>query len=648
VPASVSVPLARRFGLWLAAAVLLAALLRAAQLAAIPDLGYFVKYTATADAILRGAAPAQRLADLSPGYLWFVTAVRGVLGPSVVAIRALQLALLAGTAWLCGWLAYRLVGPLAGGAAAAVLLLLQAPVVNAAEVEPETLLAAALAAALTILLDPCPPRIWRAAAGGLALGLASAVRPTVVPVALVLLAWVARTWRWRAGGLVAIGLAVPLAAAVGVNAALAGTAVVMNPGTVFYEGMNPSATGYLGEAPWVVKELEGRLPGPDALHEAYRQVAAAALGRAASPRATNRYWTTRAVTFATTFPGTAARLLLRKAWLAVHSYEAWDLLTMERKARLLARWPWLPFGALAALAGVGVGLRRRRPAVPVLAAAAAIPLALMTVFYVSSRQRCAALPALAVLAGLGIAALGEQWRAGRKVGAAVTAGLALLAAGVLGLDGTPQREDRHGWTAALAAAEARASANLTDDPALHRRLLATADVRAPWRAPQTSAAERRALVVEALAIETDPAVRFDLALAAARAGDWETAARVLAALDAAAYRPQRGSVAVASVAYYRARAALHSGRGADVSRLLARALAEAPGDPWVLALAAAADPVHRPALDTLAGLHDPLTVHLALARAAADLGDSGGAAHHVESAAAMLPALRQAVQTMVE
>lgn len=637
----------QRFSLALSAAVLLVALLRTAQLASLPDLGYFVKYTAAADAILAGAVPTDRLADLSPGYLWFVTVARRMAGPSVVTLRILQLALLALTAWLCGRLAYRLAGPLAGGVAAAALLLLRGPVVNAAEAEPETLLAAALAAALTLLLPSAPLRPWRALAGGLAAGLAAATRPTFLLVALVLLLWIARTRSWRASGLVAAGLALPVVVAVSVNAAIAGTAVVMNPGTVFYEGMNPSATGYLGEAPWVVKELERRLPGPDALHEAYRQVTAAALGHPATPRETNRYWTARAVAFATAFPRPAVRLILCKAWLALHSYEAWDLLTMERKDRLLRRSPWLPFGALAALAGVGILLWRRHPAVLPLAAAGTIPLALMTVFYVSSRQRCAALPPLAVLTGLGTAALCEQWQAGRRLRAALTATVALLVGGTLGLEGQVQQEDRHGWSAALAAAEARASARLRDGEA-HRRLLATADVRAPWQAPLTSAAERRAVIHEALASETEPASRFDLAVAAARAGDWDTAGQVFRSLDAIGYRPLRGAVAVASVPYYLARTALRTGHGPRVDQLLARALAEVPGDPWVLALAAVTSPAPQPYLDTLARLHDPLTQHLALARAAGDLGDAGTARRHLEAAATIVPPLRPALPALVE
>ncbi len=633
----------------IAAAVLLVTVGRGAQLAALPDRGYFVKYTTAADAVLAGSPPVQRLGDLSPGYLWFVTAVRATLGPSPTALRTVQLLALGLTAWLCALLALRLAGRLAAWTAAAAFLLLRAPLVNASEAEPETLLALALAVALALLL-PARPRAWEGVAGGLALGVAATTRPTALAVAMALWAWLALARSRRQALLAALATLLPFATAVLVNARLTGTAAIMNPGTVFYEGMNPFATGYLGEAPRIVKELEGTLAAPDALHEAYRQVAGAASGRPAAARDSNRYWTARALAFASAYPGAAIRLILRKAYLSLHSHEAWDLLTMERKDRLLARGVFLPFGALLALAGLGVLHRRREAPVVALAVAAALPLALMSLFYVSSRQRCAALPPLAVLAGLGTGALALQWRAGQRRQVVIATGGVLVVALLLRLDGHLQREDRHGWTATLRAADARREAARTSDPALQAHLLALADSWTPWRRPVAGASDLRAVVQEALATETLPARRFDLALAAARIGDWPQAAQILASLDRLGYRPVRGAVAVSSVAYYRARAALRIGRPEEVRALVDRALHEAPGDPWVLALAASlADPKEREALSTrLSELHDPITAAVALARAAADVGDVGRAASHLAAAAAAAGRPAAALAGMVD
>ena len=55
---------------------------------ALPDQGYFAKYTIIADQILAGHIPRERLLDFSPLYLWFVVALRSV------NIRTLQIVLL--------------------------------------------------------------------------------------------------------------------------------------------------------------------------------------------------------------------------------------------------------------------------------------------------------------------------------------------------------------------------------------------------------------------------------------------------------------------------------------------------------------------------------------------------------------------------
>ncbi len=637
-----------RFVWILLIAVLLGSVLRGVQLASLPDLGYFPKYTTAADAILDGDPPRERLGDLSPGYLWFVVALRATLGRSMAVLRAVQLVAFAGTVWVCALVALRLGGRLAGLVTAAALLCLRAPLVNVSEAEPETLFALTLALSILALSGRHQLGVARAGVGGVCVGLAIATRPTALAVAVPLL-WPAGRSR-RTAAAAAAGVALPVLAALGVNAHLGGEVVLMNPGTVFFEGMNPVATGYLGEAPRVVKELEGQLPGPDALHEAYRRVAAAARGQPVTPSEANQYWTARAVAFASTYPAAAVQLILRKGFLAVHSHEAWDLATMERKDRLLARSPWLPFAALLALAAVGVALRWQEGRVRSLALAALLALFVLVAFYVSSRQRSAALPPLAVLAGVGAAALLQSWRAGRRFQVLGIAAGAALVTVLLGRDGAAQREDRHAWDAALAAADARGQAARAENPLIRQGLLARADSWTPWHPPAAGAAALEAAVLDELTVTSQPARRFDLARAAALAGDCDTAERLLASLDAAGYRPVRGAYAVSSVAYYRARCALRRGRAAEAGALVSRALEDAPGDPWVLALGAAlAPPAAAEALRLdLEWLHDPITAAVARARAAADTGNPTEARRELEAVRTALPELESRLPSLLE
>jgi len=78
--------------------------------------------------------------------------------------------------------------------------------------------------------------------------------------------------------------------------------------------------------------------------------------------------------------------------------------------------------------------------------------------------------------------------------------------------------------------------------------------------------------------------------------------------DLQGYEPMRENRAVSSVAYYRARAAMHLGR--DPRVLLAQAEHEAPGNEHVLALLAVNG--DKGAGRRLFDLHDPFTARRAL------------------------------------
>jgi hypothetical protein len=161
-----------------------------------------------------------------------------------------------------------------------------------------------------------------------------------------------------------------------------------------------------------------------------------------------------------------------------------------------------------------------------------------------------------------------------------------------------QREDTYVWRTSIAASmidSARASVLRTAEP------------------PQVDAATLRRTALSAANAE-EP-LRFDAAIALEKAEAWREADALLATLGD--YAPHRDNHAVSSVAFYRARAALHLGR--DPHPFLARALDDSPGDPNVLALAGVTG--DRDALRRLDLLHDPFTRDYALACAWLDAGD---------------------------
>jgi hypothetical protein len=549
----------RRAWLALVAALLVITIARVMLVESLPDQGYFAKYTTFADRILAGQMPRDRLADLSPGYLWLVVALRK-LGLDFRAIRALQIAMVS-LAALCCAIAARRFGWIAIVAAAAFVIGSRGALVCATEVEPETAILLLNAfVILTLSASEAEGSVW---AGGVLLGLSAICRPVALLIAGAL-----RSWR------VIVAALIPVAAMVLINIALTGEAVLMDPGTVFYEGMNPSAAGYEGVQPRIVNDLERTNREPDFLHVAYRLVASSSEQRTLTRAESNRFWTGKALAFARTYPAAALRLTLRKCWFALHSYEAYDLVTMARKDRLLARLPiFVPFGVLVALAGAAIAFMSSRALARELGEraahdarvvdtsappAASLTLgvtrtaltfalaggAAMIVFYVTARQRNAIVPAVAVLAAIGLAEIVKR----RHVLSAIAVVVIAIA---LSIDSRWQRDDRDGWFA--------------------------------------------------------PPSDFDRALALESQGQWQEADALLARLPRAPHRENRS---VPSLAFYRARAAEHLGH--DPRPLLDQAERDAPGNEHVLAMKARlGDDAAR---GRLFALHDRFTAERSVQR----------------------------------
>ncbi len=386
----------------------------------LSDQGYFTKYSIVGDQILSGHIPRDRLLDFSPLYLWLMVALRA-MGAGFRAIRALQIILVSVAAILVA-IAARRFGRFAFFVAPLLLLGSRGALVCATELEPETLILALNAGSLAALgSNPI--------LAGLLLGLSAACRPVAL-LAGIALAILMRSWR------LIVGAIVPVIIVLIVNVSLTGEFALMDPGTVFYEGMNPNAAGYEGVQPRMVKDLERQSHDPDYLHVAYRVVAAQAIGHPVTRAESNRYWTSKALAFARAYPLAALRLTARKLHLALHSYEVYDLATMARKDFLLAHRLFIPFGVTVALAIFALIFRVKGIA-PFVVFACAVGVSLV-LFYVTARQRNALLPPMVILAAAGVAEIIAR----RHIAVAV---LAAVIAVLLSINGPAQREDAAGW-----------------------------------------------------------------------------------------------------------------------------------------------------------------------------------------------------------
>lgn len=441
--------------------------------------GYFTKYTQAAT--LPASEIQARATDYSPFYLAVARTVvprwgaTGLLAINVVAHAFTGAAVTATVALTAG---------LGWGVAAGLAVAVYRPfLVYTAVLEPEALLLALLAGALlagTLARAPAGREgLLLAATGGVSLGLAGLTRPSWLALVPVWLAWVGgcQSRDRRAGRAVAVllGAAAALVPALTHRVMATGGVVLMNPGPVFYEGNGPQASGAPGVQPDLVKRLEAwRGSGGDWAHVAYRQLAAAAVGREVTAGESNRFWARLALEHLRHNPAVALRRLLTKGVCALGAHEFHDLPEAEElDRRLRLAFPW-GFGVLLALAVAGLaGAVRTGGTWLGPAAVALVSLGVQVVFYASARQRLPLALALMVLAPFGLARLAEVAR--RRAVLFMLAGVAVVAAAT--------------WLSAPLAAFRQAQLSALLGPAPPARVAAWLDGRG-WRPAVTLAAER--------------------------------------------------------------------------------------------------------------------------------------------------------------
>ena len=586
----------------------------------------FPKYWQLAADLLEGTLSRDRLNDVSPLYLWGVALIR-MIDLSPFAIRLLQFASNAATLALATTIAFRTGGATAGTATFAFLAAGKAMFLNASELEPESLILFLNTLALFFLLGKERTR-RNTFVGALAFGLSAVARPVVLPAALLVLAVVLlrdEAQRRVKVSFSALGLALPLLLAMAATWLATGHPSIMNPGTVFYEGMNPHATGYTSTEPLVVSDLRAEVDEPDALHHSYRLIASRAEGVSPSAEASNRFWTGKAIEFMETHPMLAAELTARKTGFALHSFDAWDIGEMVWRDREIDWLPWIPFGVIVAFALVAAIVRWKDPIILALILFCGSYVAVMAIFYVSSRQRNALLSAAAILGGIGLAATVEALKRSRVRGGLYLA-LILTISVALTVHGPWQRENIYSWTASFRSqvlVHQRHEAVERGDVAEAARLRAIDRTWLLGDDPHIPAAPRDLVASIArgeLSRAESPQRLFDLALALQYAGDWDLSDRILVSLEEQGYEPIRRTYAVDSLAWYRALAAMHTGKPAEARAHLERSFEEAPSDPNVLAMQTALG-TDDSAREELFRIHDRFTAELAISRAHYELGN---------------------------
>jgi len=383
----------------------------------------------TAEGVWSALPPGDQPYLLSPLYPYLMAPFLGldqVLSASspLLSLRLVQAAMGALTALLVARLATGLTGRRAGWIAGLLTALHGPSIYYGGEIlvaGPQALLlVSAFYLAQGAQTSTLPSRHWFAS--GLTLGLASALRPIALPLALVLL-----VQSWREAGAASVkrvlaGLAIAILPFSASNLFTSGEPVLLTAsgGFNFWVGNHEGASG-LFEAP----------PGYDLTTDPVaRRIAMDESGEDLDFSAASAWWRGRALGDMANDPVEALARLGRKALFFLHPVEIPQLgpgFALARDTSPWIRWPldsrWLLLIALCA------PLLSRR-SLPLWAGLCTYGVLLM-LFFVVGRYRAPILPIAAILAGITLDGIWSSLAAGRFRGRAV-AGL-LIAVGALSL-----------------------------------------------------------------------------------------------------------------------------------------------------------------------------------------------------------------------
>jgi hypothetical protein len=348
------------------------------------------------------------------GESWFVLRLPGILAGTVTC----------GVVW---WIGRRLFGPTAGLLAGLLYALHRTAVYFEGELLEIGVVTALHTAALALVLRArpsadAPPGWRRAAAAGIALGLGTVARPTLLVFDAVALAWLGR----RSALPVLAGVVLVLAPVTLHNAARGGGLVLVssNLGVNFHLGNNPRATGRIAAS--------DLLPAnPAAAEQAARALAEQAAGGPLRASQVSRYWLRRGLEYDVSHPGHALSLLGRKIFYAWNAAEISDNEDLSGLALHLRVYRVLPVGTwlLAPLALAGLVLAPRGRDTLLLRGFVAAQIASLLPFFMVARFRLTWMPALAMFAAWTLIELVSSRRAragGRPALAASVAAAALF------------------------------------------------------------------------------------------------------------------------------------------------------------------------------------------------------------------------------
>lgn len=559
-----------------------------------------MKYTRAAQMYLNNQLSGERLLDFSPAYFYLHVFIQSVFSDPILVVSWIHILLQAlSTAILFNLLARWVRLPVAIFGTLAFMLEIHLIVYNQV-FEPEALLLFFLLSFVFFAFRTG----WRQhALAGLFLGLGILTRPNffpllfVVPFHFYFRQNLQGKMDFRKLGTSVIAFSIPVVVAIlGLwirNAAIVGyfSPMVMDPGTVIFEGNNPVSHGQSSIYPHLVDDVAKQYSGePDYHHEIYRVFARRIMGKQLTVPEVNTYWSGKAFNFLVDHPAHLIRLICTKVFHIFHRFQWHDLSNAywgEQQLQL-SLLPAAPFALISALALSGMFLMIHRWKQYLLYYAIFfVQFASMLAVYPSARQRVAIIPILLFFA---CSAVDSALHTRKRLLLLAIVIIPLFL--VLHIETDIMKEERHLWQNIrnsnhfLRDARQKRSQGQLRQASLDS---AVAYALAPWfrdsRRLSDLSFEPRTFELAALQFlhPQNFSQRLDYAILLLEAGQAARAAATLKELIQEGYEFKRDQYQSSSPYFYLARAATVKGDIQKARTLLAQALIETPGDPDALA-----------------------------------------------------------------
>ena len=411
----------------------LASFFRLVFLITIDSPFYFAKYPYFASQLSQGSDIGVRIIDLSPFYLYFLTAWHTCFGPSWSVLKVVQSILGVVNCWLIFRLGVRFFNPtvalIAGIMAASYgnLIALESTLEPVVFVLLFNLLAVYFLSGIKDHASSAAPTAKTVLMSGFFTGLSIITKPSFLlflPVGCLVYLLLSRLSMARrllcAALFVSASFVLILPISIRNYITLGDRVLVTaDAGKVFFHGNGPGATAlewtFLDDG--LIQETTGE---PDYEHNIFRKAAEQVAGSPLLPSEASKFWFKRTLDHIIENPSAHLWLVAQKLAFFFTDYELHYIGAAYADYKNTAHWPFLHYGWIAGFGLVGMLLsaadwRRRAP----IYGAFFVYLATCLIFIVQSRYRTPAAPYLCLFAAYAIASIFQRFNNRKAISAAM-------------------------------------------------------------------------------------------------------------------------------------------------------------------------------------------------------------------------------------